>query len=101
MNEERDDFALYYDEDTFEAFSALSPRPNWADPIAWDYCLEERSEEILEMFNDPKTYVFVAGKEEVRDELDKVFSRISGSDERWQNRREELVAGGRWTELLY
>lgn len=101
MNEQRDDFALYYDQDTFEAFSALSPRPNWADPIAWDYCLEERSDEILGMLEDPKTHVFIAGLEEVRGELEKVFARMSGSDEDWRKRREELVADGRWTELLY
>ncbi|MDH3532359.1 MAG: ferredoxin-NADP reductase [Gammaproteobacteria bacterium] len=101
MNEYRDDFALYYDEDTFEAFSALSPRPNWADPIAWDYCLEDRSQEILEMLDDPKTYVYIAGKADVREQLDDVFSRMIGSEDRWQKRRAELVAGGRWTELLY
>ncbi|MDH3612199.1 MAG: ferredoxin-NADP reductase [Gammaproteobacteria bacterium] len=101
MNEYRDDFAQYYDQETFEAFSALSPRPNWADPIAWDYCLEGRSEEILEMLDDPKTHIYVAGLEEVRDELDDVFSRLTGSEKRWQRRRAELVAGGRWTELLY
>lgn len=101
MNEHRDDFTLYYDEDTFEAFKALSPRPNWADPIAWDYCLMERSGEILEMLDDPKTYVFVAGLENIRDELDKVFAEMMGSGEKWQRRRAELVAGGRWTELLY
>jgi ferredoxin--NADP+ reductase len=101
MNEQRDDFALYYDEDTFQAFSALSPRPNWADPIAWDYCLEERSDEILAMFEDPKTHVFIAGKEDVREELEKVFVRMSGSDEGWRKRHQELVESGRWTELLY
>jgi len=101
MNQHRDDFALYYDEDTFKAFSALSPRPNWADPIAWDYCLEERSEEILEMLNDPKTYVYIAGLETVREQLDEVFARMTGSAQRWEKRRAELVAGGRWTELLY
>ena len=101
MNEHRDDFALYYDNDTFKAFSALSPRPNWAEPIAWDYCLEERSEEIVEMLDSPNTYVYLAGKEEVRDELDRVFAALLGSAERWQRRRAELVAGGRWTELLY
>ncbi|MEM8682526.1 MAG: ferredoxin-NADP reductase [Pseudomonadota bacterium] len=101
MNEQRDDFALYYDEDTFEAFKALSPRPNWADPIAWDYCLEERSAEIIEMLDDPKTYVYIAGLEDIRDELDRVFAQMIGSEERWARRRAELVAGGRWTELLY
>ena len=101
MNEHRDDFTLYYDEDTFEAFKALSPRPNWADPIAWDYCLEERSTEIIEMLDDPKTYVYIAGLEDIRDELDRVFAQMIGSEERWARRRAELVAGGRWTELLY
>ncbi len=101
MNEHRDDFALYYDEATFEAFKAVSPRPHWSDPIAWEYCLEERSDEILELLDDPKTYVYVAGLEDVRDELDEVFGGMIGSAEQWQRRRAELVAGGRWTELLY
>jgi ferredoxin--NADP+ reductase len=101
MNEERDDFALYYDRDTFEAFKAVSPRPNWADPIAWDYCLELRSEEILEMLDRPETRVYLAGLEEIRDQLDEVFARLVGSREKWQRRRAELVAGGRWHELLY
>jgi len=101
MNEHRDDFALYYDEDTFEAFKAVSPRPHWADPIAWDYCLEERSEEIWQMLGDPKTYVYVAGLENVRDELDEVLTGMAGSPEKWQRRKAELTAGGRWTELLY
>ncbi len=101
MNEHRNDFTQYYDEETFEAFQAVSPKPNWADPIAWDYALEERSAEILEMLDDPKTYVYVAGLKDVREQLDKVFSDMMGSEERWQRRRAELVAGGRWTELLY
>ena len=79
----------------------MSPRPHWADPIAWEYCLEERSAEILEMLGEPNTYVFVAGLSDVRDELDRVFGQMTGSEERWQRRRAELVAGGRWTELLY
>ena len=101
MNEHRNDFTQYYDEETFEAFQAVSPKPNWADPIAWDYALEERSAEILEMLDDPKTYVYVAGLKDVREQLDKVFADMMGSEERWQRRRAELVAGGRWTELLY
>ncbi|MDJ0926241.1 MAG: ferredoxin-NADP reductase [Gammaproteobacteria bacterium] len=101
MNEHRDDFTQYYDEDTFQAFKALSPRPHWADPIAWDYCLEKRSEEIVELLGNPATYVYVAGLEATRDQLDEVFGDFMGSSERWQRRKAELVAGGRWTELLY
>jgi ferredoxin--NADP+ reductase len=63
MNDKRDDFANYYDEDTFEAFKALSPRPKWADPIAWDYAIEDRVEEIQDMLSDEHTYVYIAGQE--------------------------------------
>jgi ferredoxin--NADP+ reductase len=101
MNDQRDDFANYYDEETFQAFKVLSPRPNWADPIAWDRAIAERSEELWNMLGDPKTYVFVAGLEKMRDELDAVFADLAGSKEKWQRRKAELMAGARWTELLY
>ena len=52
MNDERDDFANYYDQGTFKAFKAMSPRPHWDDPIALDYALEERAEEILKMLSN-------------------------------------------------
>jgi ferredoxin--NADP+ reductase len=101
MNDERDDFTQYYDEETFEAFKALSPRPGWADPIAWDHTIAQRADELWEMFGDPKTYVYVAGLEKMRDELDKVFATLAGSKEAWERRKAELTAGRRWVELLY
>ena len=101
MNDEADDFAQYYDKDTFEAFRALSPRPNWADPIAWDQAIAERGAELWEMLGDPKTYVYVAGLEKIRDELDAVFVQLAGSKKSWVRRKAELMAGKRWVELLY
>ncbi len=101
MNDRRDDFARYYDEDTFEAFQALSPRPNWADPIAWDYAIEERSEEILGMLEDEHTYVYVAGLVPIRDALDNVFANMLGSADTWATKKAELKEAGRWVELLY
>ncbi len=101
MNDKRDDFARYYDEDTFEAFQALSPRPNWADPIAWDYAIEERSGEILSMLEDEHTYVYVAGLVPIRDALDNVFSNMLGSEDTWAKKKAELKEAGRWVELLY
>ncbi len=101
MNEERDDFAQYYDKGTFEAFKALSPRPHWSDPIAWDEAIGDRGMEIWTMLLDHKTYVFVAGMEEIRDHLDDVFAGIVDSREQWLRRKAELQAGGRWIELLY
>jgi ferredoxin--NADP+ reductase len=101
MNDRKNDFAQYYDEETFEAIAALSPRPSWADPIAWDYAIEERGAELWTMLGDPKTYVYVAGLEKMREELDRVFARIAGGAEKWKRRKAELMAGGRWVELLY
>ncbi len=101
MNDKRDDFTLYYDEDTFEAIQALSPRPNWADPIAWDYAIEDRGEEILSMLDDEHTYVYVAGLVPIRDALDRVFADMHGSPESWAKKKAELAEAGRWVELLY
>ena len=101
MNDRKNDFARYYDQETFQAFQALSPRPSWADPIAWDQAIVERSEELWEMLGDPKTYVYVAGLEKLRGELDAVFEFLAGSAEAWARRKAELAAGRRWVELLY
>jgi ferredoxin--NADP+ reductase len=101
MNDEKDDFAQYYDEETFEAFKALSPRPHWADPIAMDYALEERSEEILSMLDNPRTHIYVAGRAEIIETLDRFFGNMLGSEEKWARRKAELQAGQRWVELVY
>ena len=101
MNDEKDDFTQYYDEETFEAFKALSPRPHWADPIAMDYALEERSEEILSMLDDPRTHIYVAGRAEIIETLDRFFGNMLGSQEKWERRKAELQAGRRWVELVY
>lgn len=101
MNNKRDDFARYYDEQTFEAIKALSPRPNWADPIAWDFAIEDRTEEIWNMLDDEQTYVYVAGLKPVRDALDELFGKIAGSADRWGKMKAELVEQERWVELLY
>ncbi len=101
MNDEKNDFVNYYDEETFEGFRALSPRPHWADPIAWDYAIETRADELIKMLDEPDTYVFVAGLEKMRRDLDDVFSKRMGSKQRWMRRKAELAAGKRWVELLY
>jgi ferredoxin--NADP+ reductase len=101
MNDERDDFAQYYDRATFEAFKALSPRPSWAAPIDWKGALAERGEKLWSLLGLPNTYVYVAGLEKMRSELDDAFGEIAGSEQKWARRKAELTAGGRWVELLY
>jgi ferredoxin--NADP+ reductase len=101
MNDENDDLTQYYDEETFEAFRALSPRPHWADPLSWDLAIAERGDELWKMLGEPETHVYVAGLEAMRDELDTVFSNLATSREKWMRRKAELMAGKRWVELLY
>ena len=101
MNDAKNDFAQYYDEETFEAIRALSSRPGWSDRIDWGSSIAERGEEIWTLLSDVKTYVYVAGLEKMRDELDSVFAGIAGSKEKWARRKAELAAGDRWVELLY
>ena len=100
-NKEKDDLALYYDHDTFEAFDALSKRPGWSDEVDWGAALHARGEELCELLTDPKTYVYVAGLEKIRDELDAVLGEVAGSDQTWFDWKTELMADGRWIELLY
>jgi ferredoxin--NADP+ reductase len=101
MNDKQNDFANYYDEETFKAFEAVSPRPHWDDPIALDYALEERAEEVWKMVIDPNTYVYVAGQEKIKDMLDRAFVKMAGTKEKWERRKAELKAGKRWTEVIY
>ena len=101
MNDEQNDFTNYYDEETFEAFAAVSPRPHMEDPISLHGALNQNSEEVWEMLQKADTFVYVAGLEGIRQHLDGAFEEMAGSAKKWQRRKAELVAGGRWTELIY
>ena len=104
MNDRQNDFASYYDEKTFEAFEAVSPHPHLAhldEDIPLEQTMERHREEVWNMVLKPDTHVFVAGLEKMREPLDNAFAKMAGSDEKWQRRKAELTAGGRWVELLY
>lgn len=100
-NEEKDDFALYYDRDTFEAINSLSDRPGWSNAIDWKAAMRSRGEELCRLLSDPKTYVYLAGLTSIRDELDDVLAEVAGSNQRWFHWKSELESDGRWIELLY
>jgi ferredoxin--NADP+ reductase len=62
---------------------------------------EERAEEILGMLESYSTYVYVAGREDILESLDRAFAKLLGSAERWEQRKAEMKAGRRWVELVY
>ena len=101
LNDKDGDLTNYYDEKTFEAFLALSPRPAWSDPIALDKALEDQTAELKELLASANTYVYVAGYEAIHEKLNKAFARILGSEENWRLRKAELIAGRKWAEIIY
>ena len=101
QNELKNDFTQYYDRETFEAIAALSSRPHWTSAIDWYSAFESRAEDLWAMLVDSHTYVYLAGRKSIRDELDIEFAKIAGSAEKWSSRKAELIADERWNELLY
>ncbi len=101
MNNHKDDFKLYYDESTFKAFEAVSPRPHFDKPIALDEALKSNAEEIWSMIKQPDTYVFMAGLEVIRELTDKAFVEIAGSQTEWDACVKELKDSGRLQEIIY
>lgn len=100
-NRETDDFALYYDRETFEAFNAMAKRPGWSEATDWGSAMDARSEELGRLLSEPHTYVYVAGLAKIIDELDLVLAEVAGSNQTWFRWKEDLKAEGRWVELVY
>ncbi|MDD5057705.1 MAG: FAD-binding oxidoreductase [Sideroxydans sp.] len=101
MNDINNDIGNYFDQPTFKAFQVLSPRPAFDAPIALDKVLERNSAEVWEMVNGPDSQVYMAGVKQMHDMIDNTMSRIAGSAEAWTAKRDELIAAGRWMEVLY
>ncbi len=100
-NEEKNDLALYYDRDTFEAFDALCKHPGSSDAIDWGQAMHSRGEQLCRLLSDPKTYVYIAGLTKISDELDEVLTGIAGSSQRWFQWKAKLQSENRWIEVLY
>jgi sulfite reductase alpha subunit-like flavoprotein len=101
MNDENNDLANYYDQKTFKAFQAVSPRPGFAAPAAIDKAIEQNAAEVLQMLKAPNTHVFIAGVEIMEPSVEKALTAVAGSDAEWKKIKGQLVATGRWHELLY
>lgn len=101
MNEHENDLTSYYDEETFKAFKALSPRPALNHPIALGQKIEENASEVWELLQSPKTYVYLAGLQKMAPNLDVAFAKVAGSEQAWKTQKKQMQSEGRWAELLY
>lgn len=101
MNDSNNDLANYYDQETFKAFEALSPRPHAGEPEEVESRIRENAKEVWELIQDPKTYVYVSGLSKLEEKLDKILSELAGSAERWSALKQDLTTTGRWSTLFY
>jgi ferredoxin--NADP+ reductase len=101
MNDKNGDLANYYDKETFKAIEALSPRPHADEPEELDRTLNDNKDEVWELVQDPKTYVYVSGLSRLEDTLDKTLTKMAGSEEAWLDMKKAMTAQGRWSTLFY
>jgi ferredoxin--NADP+ reductase len=101
LNDENGDLANYYDEETFEAFRAISPRPHFEEPADMAKTVEDNANEVWDLIQDENTYVYVAGQTSLEQELDEVLSRLAGSSEAWAVKKQQLIEEHRWATLFY
>lgn len=102
QNKEFNDFANYYDEQTFQAFAGLSRRP-WVhgEEHGLGEVLEENAQEIWELMQDPKTHVYIAGLSKTLEAFYEAMAKAAGSETRLRWLREEMREQQRWSELIY
>lgn len=101
MNDQKNDLALYYDQKTFKAFEALSPRPHFDEPESIDRTLQENGEDVWQLLQKPNTYVYISGLTRLESTLDDAMAELASSPEVWEALKSKLIAEGRWSTLYY
>lgn len=101
MNDANNDIGNYFDQPTFKAFEAVSPRPAFNEPVAMDKALERNAAEVWEIVNSPDSRIYIAGTTQMTAMIASAMSNIAGTASVWADKRNELLAAGRWFEVLY
>jgi ferredoxin--NADP+ reductase len=101
MNDEKNDFALYYDQETFKAFEALSARPHFDEPPEIERQVMDNAIEVWSLIQDPKTYVYVSGLSSLEKTLDRIMIALAGSEDEWAKIKKQLIEERRWATLFY
>ncbi|MDH4351151.1 MAG: FAD-binding oxidoreductase [Gemmatimonadota bacterium] len=101
MNDQNDDLKYYYDEETFKAFQAISPRPHFDVPVDLEGAIAQNGDEVWTLLQDPKTYVYVAGLKAISKQLDEALVKIVDSPDAYEQQKAKMIDEGRWAELIY
>ena len=101
MNDRNNDLALYYDQETFRAIEAFSPRPHADAPEDIERSLRENKDEVATMIRDKRTFVYVSGLSRLEESLDTTLTDLLSPDLAWTALKQEMIAQGRWATLFY
>lgn len=101
MNDQNQDLANYFDQSTFKAFQAVSPRPHFDVPPAIGQAIEQNATEVREMLQDSNTQVFIAGPQAMLGKVEETLAKVVGGTEAWATLSQNLLASGRWNLVLY
>ena len=101
MNDQNADLKYYYDEETFKAFEALSPRAHFDVPVDLEGAIAQNADEVWTLLQDPKTHVYVAGLKQISKQLDEALVKIVGSPAEYEQQKARMIDEGRWAELIY
>jgi ferredoxin--NADP+ reductase len=101
QNDQNADLKYYYDEETFKAFQAISPRAHADVPIDLAGAMAKNADEVWTHLQDPKTYVYVSGLKKIREQLDEALVKIVGSPAKYEQQKAKMIDEGRWAELVF
>lgn len=101
MNVENHDLANYYDQKTFKAFQAVSPRPAFDAPIALDKAIEKNASEVIAMLLSTNTQVYISCPEKLAANAEASLEKIVGGEQVWKTLKQEMLQSGRWNTILY
>lgn len=101
MNDRNNDLALYYDQETFRAIEALSPRPHADAPAAIERSLTDNRDEVARLIEDNRTFVYVSGLAKLEASLDQTLLHLLAPKLDWAALKPSMIAQGRWATLFY
>ena len=101
MNDQNADLNYYYDQETFKAFEALSPRAHFDVPVDLEGAIAQNADEVWTLLQDPKTYVYVSGLKQISAQLDDAMAKIVEPPEAYEEQKAKMIDEGRWAELIY
>lgn len=101
MNDKNNDLVNYYSQDTFQAFHGITQKYLSSDEKGLKNSLKDNLQEAWDLMQQPNTYIFLAGLENIAESLDSVMSDAAGSEEAWLALKLKMKSQGRWSKLLY